>query len=481
MLFTEPAFLFLFLPVLLAAYYLPPGRWRNVLLTGASLFFYAMGEWRFLGWLCGSIALNYFIAIGISRSQGTAWSRRLLSFGIISDLALLVVFKYSSFLVGNLNFWRSVLHLPLVSVPTLALPLGISFFTFHKISYKIDVYRGVAEARRNPLDLSLYILLFPQLIAGPIIRYHDIAKELAVRFITRSDFAVGIRRFVTGLGKKMLVANTAASCADPVFALPLNELTAPLAWLGLVCYTVQIYFDFSGYSDMAIGLGRMFGFHFLENFDYPYISGSITEFWRRWHISLSRWFRDYLYIPLGGSRGTTLQTYRNLLVVFLLCGLWHGASWSFAVWGAYHGCFLILERILQPSSTAEGTGVLRHVYALLVVMVGWVFFRADSLGYALGFIQALVGLGLGRGQFFFARMYLNPFLIVMLLAGIMGSMPIGPFVRQFWEKHRAPWARPNLVDTGSCLLRDAFIGAVFLLSALEIAAGTYNPFIYFRF
>src|SRR5215470_11126363 len=318
--FTEPAFLFYFLPATLAAYFLAGARLRNLLLTLASFLFYAVGEWEFLGWLLASTAATYLVARGIDVWRGRPAARWLLIAGLAIDLALLGWFKYAGF--GG----RTLVALGLagLSVPSVALPLGISFFTFHKISYKVDVFRGTAEVRKDPLDLLLYILFFPQLIAGPIIRYHDIASELIRRKVLVSDFATGIRRFAIGLAKKMLVANTVGAVADQVFGLKGTHLGTLAAWIGLACYTIQIYFDFSGYSDMAIGLARMFGFHFLENFDHPYTARSITEFWRRWHISLSRWFRDYLYLPLGGNRRGTWLTYRNLGVVFLFCGLWHG-------------------------------------------------------------------------------------------------------------------------------------------------------------
>ena len=362
MLFTEPAFLFFFLPALLVAYFLAPDRARNHVLTLFSLVFYAVGEWQFLPWLLASTGVNYFVALGLAAWKGTRRERPLLAFGICIDLLLLIVFKYAGFFTRNLNEALALLHVPGLPVPAFPLPLGISFFTFHKISYKVDVARGVAEVRRDPLDLLLYILLFPQLIAGPIVRYHDIAAELVRRTIGRSEFAAGVRRFVIGLGKKMLVANTVAVAADRIFAVPGTDLSTGLAWLGVACYTVQIYFDFSGYSDMAIGLARMFGFHFLENFDFPYIATSVTEFWRRWHISLSRWFRDYLYIPLGGNRASPLRTYVNLVIVFFLCGLWHGASWTFVVWGLFHGAVLVVERLGLGAGAGDVAQAVRHVY-----------------------------------------------------------------------------------------------------------------------
>ena len=296
----------------------------------------------------------------------------------------MIVFKYADFLVGNLNALLGPLRLAPLSLPGIALPIGISFFTFQALSYVIDVYRREVPVQRNPFDLGLYIALFPQLIAGPIVRYHDVARQLVERVVTRQGFAYGVERFVVGLGKKVLIANTLAVQADLIFAIPADQLTAPVAWFGLVCYTLQIYFDFSGYSDMAIGLGYMFGFRFLENFSHPYVAQSITEFWRRWHISLSTWFRDYLYVPLGGNRGSALRTYRNLVLVFFLCGLWHGASWSFVVWGLLHGFLLVIERMGLGRLMARWPRALRHAWTLFFVMIAWVFFRADSLPQARG-------------------------------------------------------------------------------------------------
>ena len=506
MLFCEPIFLFCFLPLTLGAYYLAPRRARNVVLSLASLVFYAAGEWRFLGWLVASIAVNYWIGRGIAdargggeasastmatgskrgrspRFRGTAWAKRLLIIGIASDLSLLVVFKYAGFIVSSVNGALTTAGVGSLPVPKLLLPLGISFFTFHKISYKVDVYRGTAEARKAPLDLALYILLFPQLIAGPIVRYYEIAGELVHRVQTRSDLAAGIRRFVVGIGKKMIIANTVAYSADRVFALRGGELTTGLAWLGLVCYTLQIYFDFSGYSDMAIGLARMFGFHFPENFNYPYISTSMTDFWRRWHISLSRWFRDYVYIPLGGNRRGPVRVYANLVTVFFLCGLWHGASWTFVVWGMFHGSLLVAERVGLLKRLERWPRAVRHVYALLMVMVGWVLFRAGTFPQAMAFLKAMAGFAPDAGMAEDVALYLGPELIICLIAGAIGATPLGSVLLSAWSRFRAQAresVRPAL-ETGTVAVSLAAGSAVFVYSAMLMAAGTYNPFIYFRF
>ncbi len=354
MLFSAATFLFLFLPVLLLLYFLCPRRLRNLLLLTASLLFYVWGEKTYVFVLLASIAVNYTLGLWLDGLR-TARGRRLaIALAVFANLGLLATFKYAVFLLQNCNVALAALHLAPLPVPNIHLPLGISFFTFHALSYVIDVYRGEVRALKDPIAFALYISFFPQSIAGPIVRYSDLATQLVRRRFFRAGFAEGVRRFIFGLSKKMLIANTLALPADAIFGLPPEGLSAGLAWLGITCYTLQIYFDFSGYSDMAIGLARMFGFDFKENFNYPYVSRSVTEFWRRWHMSLSSWFRDYLYIPLGGNRRGTIHTYFNLLAVFFLCGLWHGASWAFVGWGLYHGGFLVLER------TRPGAGSTRR-------------------------------------------------------------------------------------------------------------------------
>ncbi|MGB5708663.1 MAG: MBOAT family O-acyltransferase, partial [Arenicellales bacterium] len=344
MVFSSVLFLFLFLPVVLLLYWVIPNKWRNSFLLIVSLTFYAWGEGLFVGIMLLSIAMNYVFGLAIERGNARA-GRLWVGIAVMANLALLGVFKYANFLVENINTLFSSTGIQLITIDQIHLPIGISFFTFQAMSYVIEVHRRVMPAQTNLLNLGLYIALFPQLIAGPIVRYHDIAAQLKTRFVNAGQVAYGIERFVIGLGKKVLIANPMGAVADEIFALPPDSITATVAWTAVACYSLQIYFDFSGYSDMAIGLGRMFGFKFLENFNYPYISQSIQEFWRRWHISLSNWFRDFLYLPLGGNRRGPGRTYFNLLIVFLLCGLWHGASWNFVVWGLLHGSFLVLERI----------------------------------------------------------------------------------------------------------------------------------------
>jgi alginate O-acetyltransferase complex protein AlgI len=321
------------------------------------------------------------------------------------------------------------------------------------------------------------LLLFPQLIAGPIIRYRDIADQLARRTVTLDDFSVGVRRFIIGLGKKVLIANTVAGPADKIFAMPLGQLSTAHAWIGIACYTLQIYFDFSGYSDMAIGLGRMFGFRFPENFRWPYVADSVQEFWRRWHISLSSWFRDYVYVPLGGNRLSPAKTYRNLVAVFFLCGLWHGANWTFAFWGLFHGLFLVVERLGLGAAIRRLWAPLRHVYLLVVVMVGWVFFREDTLTGALGFLTAMAGLASPQPTPFLPGWYLTPEVVLALSIGIIGSLPIGPWVTA-WRERPARWV---VVDWGIAAASVVATGLILIGSIVQIAARTYNPFIYFRF
>ena len=491
MLFTEPTFLFVFLPLLLALYAWPWGSARNALLLVASIAFYATGGGTFTWLMLGSIAVNYLAALRIDRLGrvgDTPAAARVLRLTVAANLLVLGVFKYAGFVVANLNGLLGVAGLAPLAVPAIALPIGISFFTFHAISYVVDVKRGDAVAQKGPVDAALYLLLFPQLIAGPIIRYRDIAAQLATRAVARADLAYGARRFIVGLAKKMLVANIVAGPADHIFALPAAQLSAPLAWLAVVCYTLQIYFDFSGYSDMAIGLGRLFGFRFPENFRYPYAAASVQDFWRRWHISLSSWFRDYVYVPLGGNRGSPGRTHLNLVTVFFLCGLWHGASWTFVAWGLFHGAFLVVERLRAAAATDVPTpGLARraagHVYALAVVMVGWVLFRADTLSGASAMLGALVGLGEGAATAYAPAWYLTPELLLAMGAGVIGATPALPWLARRLLRTAGgaagntaptlPWAPSAAASVGLALLLVASI----MLSA----ARTYSPFIYFRF
>jgi alginate O-acetyltransferase complex protein AlgI len=487
MLFSSTVFVFLFLPLVLGLYFALGRRARNLVLLASSLLFYAWGEKLLVVLMLLSITANYGFGRWLEGAQERAGGRgkEIVALAVVFNIGLLVLFKYADwlwlFLQGapGIGAWITspgLRRLLLTEEGGVRLPIGISFFTFQALSYVIDVYRRQASVQRNPIDFALYIALFPQLIAGPIVRYHDVASQIASRIVTRPLFAEGVRRFVIGLGKKMLVANVAARVADDIFAIGGGELPAAVAWLGVVCYTIQIYFDFSGYSDMAIGLGRMFGFRLLENFDYPYVSKSITEFWRRWHISLSSWFRDYLYIPLGGNRRGAARTYVNLVCVFLLCGLWHGAAWNFLAWGLFHGGFLVLERLGLGRWLEARHAVIRRVYVMGVVVVGWVLFRSPTLAYALDYLAAMSFLAAGDALTHTPLLWLDSVVVLALSAGVIGSTP--------W----LPRLARSLAEPGRELQRTAFgalglmlLMGVFLLSALELSAGTYNPFIYFRF
>ena len=474
MVFSSEFFLFAFLPFVLICYALATlPRLKNVVLVVASLVFYGWGEPRFVPLILGSALANYGFGLGLAAAKLESRRRTIVALAVGFDLALLLIFKYSGFLADNLTFLLGNRIGGPVWLSQIYLPLGISFFTFHAISYIVDVYRGTSQARRDPLEVVLYFVFFPQLIAGPIIRFKDIAAQLARRHVAPDDVAYGIRRFVVGLGKKVLIANTLGASVDRVFSVWPDHLTPIVAWFAIVAYALQIYYDFSGYSDMAIGLARMFGFRFLENFDFPYISGSVQEFWRRWHISLSRWFRDYLYIPLGGNRVAPWRVYVNLATVFFLCGLWHGAKWTFVVWGLIHGAFLVLERlgVMRPFTK---TPVVRHVYTMGVVLLAWVFFRSDSFPRAWSYLIALVHPAPHDAMSLATAADLETWIAFML-----GCIFAHPYVARSVEAALASGtARAALAGATAV---PAALAAIFVASVVKLAAGSYNPFIYFRF
>jgi len=496
MVFSSLVFLFLFLPWVLLLYFGLRTPLRNVVLLGSSLFFYAWGETYLVLLMVLSIVVNWGLGLWIGGAKDPLRRRLGLVGGVVFNLGLLVAFKYADWLwsvasdvlvatgalegplarLGSLLGGEAARDVLLTESGGIRLPIGVSFFTFQALSYVVDVYRRNVDRQRSLLNFATYLSLFPQLIAGPIVRYHDVARQIESRTVTLEGFSLGVRRFVVGLGKKMLIANTVARIADEVFAVPSVELTPALAWIGIVAYSLQIYFDFSGYSDMAIGLGHMFGFRFLENFNYPYISRSITEFWRRWHLSLSTWFRDYLYIPLGGSRRGAGRTYRNLVIVFLLCGLWHGASFAFAVWGLYHGFFLVIERMGVQAWMDRRPALLRHAYAMFVVLVGWVFFRAETLTDALAYLAAMCGVVSGDAALHPVALYVDSLFVVAVAAGILGSTPWLPRVRAWTNAHAHGPLRAGLEVATVLGLAAVLLGSVF-----ELSAGVYNPFIYFRF
>jgi alginate O-acetyltransferase complex protein AlgI len=479
MLFSTPLFLFLFLPAVLLVYVLLPFglRVRNIWLLLASLLFYAWGEPGFILILLESVLVNYALGRAMERSQTLVRRKYIVTLGIATNLGLLIFFKYFNFGIDTLNAIFGVFGAKPINSVSIVLPLGISFFTFHALSYLIDIYRQKQRAATNPADVALYIFFFPQLIAGPILRWNAIAPQLAGREHSLEKFAEGVRRFVKGLAKKVLVANTLSLPVDQIFLLPASQLSTVVAWGGAVCYTLQIYFDFSGYSDMAVGLGKMFGFEFLENFNFPYVARSIREFWQRWHISLSTWFRDYLYFPLGGNRVSNARNYLNLGMVFFLCGLWHGASSTFIVWGLFHGLFLILERTPVGSFIEKMPRALRHLYVLLVVIVGWVVFRADNFAVAANYLYAMSGLEHATEAQPLMRYATNQVLWAVLL-GITCSAPVWREIRIKLANQTAH--RPMLHAIGF-LLETSSILTLFLLSSAWLAGETYNPFIYFRF
>ena len=461
MVFSSYTFLFYFLPPLLILYYLIPRRslgGRNLVLLAFSLFFYFAGGPRHLPLMLLSIAINY--VGGLLCAKRRRWA---LVLTMAVNLGLLGWFKYAGFVGENLR----ALGLPL-SVPEVVLPIGISFFTFQGMSYVIDVYRGDTPPAKNPLQVALYIALFPQLVAGPIVRYTTVAEELVSRRETFDDFAAGALRFSFGLAKKMLLANNLSLMADEAFSTA--PIGAAAAWLGAIAYTGQIYFDFSGYSDMAIGLGRMFGFHFEENFNYPYLSKSVTEFWRRWHMSLSGWFRDYVYIPLGGSRAGTAKQVRNILLVWTLTGLWHGAAWNFLLWGLYFGILLLGEKFWWGKALERAPSPLRHLYAMVIVVLGWVLFRCEGLSAVGSYLGAMFGLsGAGWGQaLYFLRQY-----GVFLAVGAVASLPVKDALRAALQRRKAERA----IQWGSALAGLGLLG----LSFLQLISSTANPFIYYRF
>lgn len=458
MVFSSSIFLFGFLPILLFVYYFAGDRWKNYVLLSGSLLFYAWGEPLNICVMLLSIILNYAFGLLIYK---TKFKRLFLIISICSNLGILFVFKYLNFSIDVINS----LTKRGLEISKIVLPIGISFYTFQIISYIVDVYREKVPAQKNIINLALYISLFPQLIAGPIVRYIDVEKQINKRKTVLDGFYTGVRRFMLGFAKKILLADQLSTLVDTAFGGAYPSIA--VSWIGILAYTLQIYFDFSGYSDMAIGLGKMFGFDFSENFNYPYISQSVQEFWRRWHISLSSWFKDYVYIPLGGSRKGNFRTYINLIIVFFLTGLWHGASYNFIVWGLLYGVFLIIERIGLKKILEKLPKILRHVYAVLIIMAGWVFFRADDLGAALSYFRGMI-LPSGNdwnhlnfvmnGQYWFC-----------LIVGIICAVP---------HMRLQELSKKNAVSEGFC---NIILVAVFVLAILFMVGSGYSPFLYFRF
>ena len=486
MLFTHPVFVFLFLPGLLLLHVLAPKRARNGLLLGASLLFYLWGERAFVLVMLASITGNYGFGrwLGRLQEQGASQRRRKLAvtLAVAFNLGLLFYFKYLAWLwealAGTLG--KGGVDLTLGEAPSIHLPLGISFLTFQALSYIFDVYREEEVPQRKLAPFALYLSLFPQLIAGPIVRYGSIARQLVHRTISLHDVSEGARKFVLGLAKKVLIADVIAVPVDEVFSLPGDQLSMGIAWVGLVGYTLQLYFDFSGYSDMAIGLGRVFGFRFDENFRHPYVSRSVTEFWRRWHISLSTWFRDYVYIPFGGNRGGRARTLVNLSAVFLLCGLWHGAAWNFVLWGAFHGAFLVMERVAKGPWSHGAPRVLQHSYVLFVVMLGWLLFRAPSLDAVGEMTRALLGLNSVPLPLETVGTLIGHRVALAFACGVMFSMPVYPMLLR-WRARMGSSRISGAGAVGFDLAETAVLVGLFGLCCMSVAANTYSPFLYFRF
>ena len=472
MVFSSLLFLFRFLPMVLLLYFAAPRKLRNLVLLLVSLVFYAWGEPVYvilmivsilISWT-GGLSVDHFLRAGRERAAKVS-----LILSVTAGLALLGFFKYADFVLRTFNeITRS--DVPLLS---LALPIGISFYTFQTISYIIDVYRGNASVQHNIISYGAYVTMFPQLIAGPIVQYKTIDRQLRTRRESQEEFALGVNRFIIGLGKKVLLANNAGLLWDAIRVMDTSSLPVLTAWIGLAAYTFQIYFDFSGYSDMAIGLGHMFGFRFLENFDHPYLSRSASEFWRRWHISLGTWFREYVYIPLGGNRVGTAGLIRNTMIVWLLTGIWHGADWNFMIWGVYYGILLLLEKLVYGKYLRKLPAWIQHIYCMFLVMIGWFIFSFNEISGGMGYFAALFGGGggfLDRGSVY--QLYSNAALLIALIVG---------------STHIPHLAASKLLEkaqdsTGiTVLLRGAFTVAVFILSTAYLVSASYNPFLYFRF
>ena len=462
MLFSSIVFLFSFLPAVMILYYLLPVRFRNVILLLASLVFYAWGEPVYLFLMLLSILFN------IARNlQDKRAAKRSLVFNLIINLAVLGFFKYEGFVLDTLNGILPV-H---ISYHALPLPIGISFYTFQILSYIIDVYRGNVKVQTNLPNFALYVTMFPQLIAGPIVQYADVDEQLASREVSRTKFGEGSMYFIRGLAKKVLLANTSGMIFTEVSGLAKGNIAVMTAWLGAFAYMFQIYFDFSGYSDMAIGLGKMFGFEFNMNFNYPYVSKSITEFWRRWHISLSSWFRDYVYIPLGGNRVSKIKHIRNLLIVWFLTGLWHGAAWNFVAWGLYYGVILIIEKYLLSPVLDRLPDVVRHIYSIVLVVIGWVLFFSSSFGQAADYIRVMFGAG-AHGFADRESMYLLTSNLILWLILIFGSTPLV----HFRYEHMLRTKKWN-----TTIINSVVYAALFIVCIAYLVTETYNPFLYFRF
>lgn len=468
MVFSSIIFIFTFLPITLILYYISPRRIKNITLLMASLIFYAWGEPKYIFLMVLTIIFDYFAALLISKNlSNRKKSRWIFIFTIIMNIAILGFFKYFGFIVENINSLFST-HIEYESLP---LPVGISFYTFQTLSYIVDVYIRKVNVQKNFINFSLYISMFPQLVAGPIVQYSDINKQLENRNENLDKFGEGVERFIEGLGKKVLLANNIGMVWTAISSMDIANVSVISSWIGIAAYTFQIYFDFSGYSDMAIGLGKMFGFDFIENFNYPYISKSVTEFWRRWHISLGSWFRDYIYIPLGGNRIGISKQCRNIFVVWLLTGLWHGASWNFIAWGLYYGFFVLIEKIFMKNLLEKLPVAIRRIYTMMIVMVGWVLFSMNTLDESIQYIKVMFGLSGNKFIDGTSVYYLYTNILIFIIL-ILCSTPI---IKKIFNRIKEVYNSKGVIVA---LLIQMII---LLISVAYLVNATYNPFLYFRF
>lgn len=466
MLFSSISFIYVFLPAVCFLYLITRKELHNPILLIASIIFYAWGEPRYLAIMLVTIMVNYLGALLIEKYP--LKKKLTLTLTIAANLGFLIYFKYFNFILGNIN---ALLHTNIDFIKVV-MPIGISFYTFQAMSYLIDVYRGECKAQKDIYKLALYICLFPQLIAGPIVKYHDVAEQIDSREVNFEKVDIGVKRFIIGLAKKMLIANTMGAIADKIFVQAPDTFTPLIAWIGSFAYSLQLFYDFSGYSDMAIGLGLIFGFRFMENFNYPYISKSITEFWRRWHISLSTWFKQYVYIPLGGNKISPNRTYINLAVVFFLTGLWHGASWNFIFWGLWNGFFIILEKMTgwHKETDKPFINFLKHIYTIFIFVLGWVMFRADNMHYAAIYLKNMFGLVKVHDIAYGISYYGDTVEILTFIIAVICAMPVFSKILEIKQERKILRSIVNI-----------WLIILFILSTAAVAASTYNPFIYFRF
>ncbi len=483
MLFSSLIFLYAFLPIVLILNFVVRKEYRNRLLLLASLIFFAWGGVSYSLILIASLLINYISGLIIHRFEGKPAAKITLTIGVILNLGILGVFKYADFMVDNINYVINLFVDYHIKNPGIILPLGISFYTFQAMSYIIDVYRKEAEVQKNFFKLALYISFFPQLIAGPIVRYQNIADQLTNRKNHRANLAYGIQRFSLGLAKKVLLANQFALVADKAFAIPVSDLNSSTSWVGVLAYTLQIYFDFSGYSDMAIGLGRMFGFKLPENFNFPYMSRSIREFWQRWHITLSIWFKNYLYFPLGGSRKGEFRTIINLLIIFFATSIWHGASWNFVIWGMTHGFFMMLERLGLGKVVERMWRPFQHFYAMFIIVVTRVFFRAETFDQAIGYFKTLYSFDFTIIHLDVLPLVDNSMFVIITIIGVLSCTPFWLKLGEWINiKYDTIEGRLKSIIGNVAQLSVSFIIIVGLfMCTMALVAGSYNPFIYFRF